>query len=141
MANITRISPAEALRLMGDGYVYLDVRTEHEYAAGHPKGAHNVPLLHAGVDGMEPNEDFLTSVEALYPKDAKLVIGCRLGHQSLHAAGVLLDAGYEHVVDQRAGYDGVRDAFGQLTEPGWAPLGLPSEGGSYAERKKLASTR
>ena len=39
MANIKRVSPAEAKTLMDEGYVYLDVRSEPEFAAGHPAGA------------------------------------------------------------------------------------------------------
>ena len=127
---------------MDDGYVYLDVRTEQEYAAGHPKGAHNLPVLNAGSHGMEPNTDFLRVAEALYPKDAKILVGCRSGHRSMRAAELLVGAGYQNVIDQRAGYNGVRDAFGQLAEPGWAASGLPVEtttvGGSYAERRALA---
>ena len=55
---------------------------------------------------------------------------------------MMIAAGYTGVVDQRAGFDGPRDAFGQLTEPGWGPAGLPVEtatpGGSYAELKHKA---
>jgi rhodanese-related sulfurtransferase len=142
MAKIDRVSPSEAKQLMDEGYVYLDVRTEQEYAAGHPVGAHNLPVLFAGSHGMEPNADFLRVAEALYPKDARIVVGCRSGHRSMRAAELLVGAGFQHVVDQRAGFDGARDAFGGLAEPGWSPAGLPVEtktvGGSYAERRTLA---
>ena len=142
MAKVERVSPEEAKRLTDEGYLYLDVRTEQEYAAGHPAGAHNLPVFLAGSHGLEPNVDFIPLAEALYPKDARIVVGCRSGHRSLHAAELLLAAGFAHVIDQRAGFDGARDPFGQLTEPGWAALRLPvattTEGGSYAERKKLA---
>ena len=45
MANIPRVSPQEAKKLIDEGYTYLDVRTEVEYAAGHAVGAHNVPVM------------------------------------------------------------------------------------------------
>jgi rhodanese-related sulfurtransferase len=142
MANIKRISPAEAKQLVDEGWVYLDVRSEPEFAAGHPVGAQNVPLMHAGARGMTPNTDFLPMVEALYAKDAKIVLGCRSGGRSLRAAEMMAGAGYTSMVDQRAGFEGSRDAFGQLSEPGWAPAGLPVEtatsGGSYAELKQKA---
>ncbi len=142
MANITRISPADAKKLLDEGYTYLDVRSEPEYAAGHPAGAHNVPIMNAGPRGMAPNEDFLAVMTALYPKDAKLVLGCRSGQRSMRAAEQLVAAGYSGVVEQRAGFDGSRDQFGGLIEPGWAPAGLPVEtatpGGSYAELRAKA---
>jgi rhodanese-related sulfurtransferase len=145
MANIKRISPAEAKQLVDEGWVYLDVRSEPEFAAGHPSGAQNVPLMHAGQRGMAPNTDFLSMVEALYPKDAKLVLGCKSGGRSLRAAEMMAGAGYTNVVDQRAGFDGTRDAFGQLSEPGWAPAGLPvdtaTNGGSYVELKTKIGRR
>jgi rhodanese-related sulfurtransferase len=98
--------------------------------------------MNAGPRGMAPNPEFMNVVEALYPKDAKLVLGCRSGGRSLRAAEMLAAAGYTNVVDQRAGYEGARDAFGQMTEQGWATAGLPTEtatpGGSYAELRAKA---
>jgi rhodanese-related sulfurtransferase len=142
MANIPRVSPAEAKKLLDEGYTYLDVRSEPEFAASHPQGAQNVPLMHAGPAGMRPNPDFLDVVLAAYPKDAKLVIGCKAGGRSARAAEMMAQAGYTNLADQRAGFDGSRNAFGALTEPGWAPAGLPVEavtpGGSYEEIRKKA---
>jgi rhodanese-related sulfurtransferase len=142
MASIKRVSPAEAKQLVDEGWVYLDVRSEPEFAAGHPAGAQNVPVMHAGPRGMSPNADFVAVVEALHPRDARLVLGCRSGQRSMRAAEMLVAAGYTNIVDQRAGFDGPRDAFGQLSEPGWAPAGLPVEtttpGGSYAELRRKA---
>jgi hypothetical protein len=60
----------------------------------------------------------------------------------MRAAQALIASGYTNVVDQRAGFDGPRDAFGGLSEPGWSTLGLPTEtetpGSSYADLKKKA---
>ncbi|MEP7124984.1 MAG: rhodanese-like domain-containing protein [Byssovorax sp.] len=141
MATIQRVSPADAKKLVDDeGYMYLDVRSEHEYEAGHPVGAQNVPLMHAGPGGMTPNADFLAVVQAVYPKETRLVVGCKAGGRSIKAAEMMTGAGYTHIIDQRAGFDGPRDAFGTLTEKGWAPAGLPVEtvtaGGSYGELKQ-----
>jgi len=143
MANIKRVSPAEAKRLVDEeGYVYVDVRSEPEYAAGHPAGAHNVPFMHPGPRGMAPNREFMLIIEALYAKDQGLVLGCRSGNRSLRAAELMIAGGYRNVLDQRAGFDGARDAFGQLHEAGWAPAGLPvataTPGGSYAELRAKA---
>ncbi|WP_437677476.1 rhodanese-like domain-containing protein [Sorangium sp. So ce131] len=143
MADIQRISPEQAKKLMDEeGYVYLDVRSEPEYAAGHPRGAHNVPLLHAAAGGMKQNPDFLDVVRALYPRDAKIILGCRSGQRSMRAAEAMVADGYTGVVEQRAGFEGPRDAFGALTERGWGPAGLPVEtntpGASYAELRQKA---
>jgi rhodanese-related sulfurtransferase len=142
MPTTIRVSPAEAKKLLDDGYTYLDVRSEPEFAAGHPAGAWNVPLMHAGLGGMRPNAEFLDVVQALFPKDAKVVVGCKAGGRSAKAAEMMVKAGYTGLADQRAGFEGSRDAFGALTEPGWAPAGLPVEtttpGGSYAELRLQA---
>jgi rhodanese-related sulfurtransferase len=63
-------------------------------------------------------------MEARFPKDAKLVVGCKSGSRSLYAATMLATAGYVHVVDQRCGFDGAPDPAGRF-EPGWRSRGLP----------------
>ncbi len=138
MSNVVRVSPAEAKRLMDEeGYLYVDVRSAPEYEAGHPVGAVNVPIMHAGPAGMTPNPDFAAVMSAAYAKDRKLVLGCRSGQRSLRAAEVLMSAGFTAIVEQRAGHEGSRNAFGAVAEKGWAAEGLPVEsqtaGGSYAE--------
>lgn len=123
--TVKRVSPKEADALVREhGYVYVDVRSTPEFEAGHPVGAYNIPILHKTPSGMQPNADFIDVVRAAFPTDTKLVIGCRSGNRSLRAAKILLDAGYEDVVDQRAGLAGARDPFGQLEEPGWQAAGL-----------------
>lgn len=118
MSAFPRISPAEAHAKMNDeGFTYVDVRTEDEFAAGRPKGAVNVPL----------GDGFVAAMEARFAKDAKIVVGCRAGRRSATAAQQLVAAGFTNVVDQRAGWDGARGAFGEVTEPGWSRQGLPTE--------------
>ena len=43
---VKRVTPPEASTLLGEGWVYLDVRSIPEFDDGHPPGAANVPLLH-----------------------------------------------------------------------------------------------
>ena len=123
---VKRVSPAEARELIDkQGYVYVDVRSVPEFAAGHPTGAYNVPLMNMGPGGMAPNPDFL-AVMGSFAKDAKLVVGCKAGGRSARAAAMLESAGYTNVIDQRAGFEGAPDpATGRLSEPGWRPAGLP----------------
>lgn len=123
--SIPRVSPQEAAALLAQGYTYVDVRSVGEWEEAHPEGSVNVPVMHAGPGGMSPNPEFVAVMEKLFPKDAKLVLGCRSGVRSLKAADLLLAAGYANLVDQRAGFDGPKDPFGQVAEPGWGRVGLP----------------
>ena len=125
--TIRRVDPDEALRLLREeGYSYLDVRSIPEFDDGHPEGAFNVPLLHMTPAGMQPNPDFVAVVEHAFPKDAKLVLGCKAGGRSLRAAELLAQHGYLNLIDQRAGWAGQTDPFGRVAEPGWGPKGLPA---------------
>jgi rhodanese-related sulfurtransferase len=129
MSDIPRISPSEASDKLADGWAYVDVRTIEEFEAGHPAGAINAPIALAGPGGMTPNDDFLRVMKSAFPLDAKIVVGCKSGGRSARAAQALVSAGFTQIVDQRAGWDGARNPFGQLTEPGWARAGLPVEHG------------
>ncbi len=125
--SLERIGPSEAKRLMDqEGYVYLDVRSVPEFEQGHPNGAYNVPLLHLGSGGMDPNPDFVDAVTRAFPKDQKLLIGCKSGRRSKRAAEMLIAAGFTNVIDQCGGYGGARGVFGQVIEPGWQAEGLPT---------------
>ena len=97
MADIKRVSPAEAKRLVDEeGYVYVDVRSSREFASGHPEGSVNVPLLEHDDSGqMAQNPDFIRVMKASFAPDAKLLIGCQAGMRSLNEgwdAGDLLGA-------------------------------------------------
>ena len=51
-----RVSPSEAAELLKQGWLYVDVRSKPEFAAGRPKGSINVPLMDADPSGrMLPN--------------------------------------------------------------------------------------
>jgi rhodanese-related sulfurtransferase len=132
-----RVSPPEAAELLKQGWRYVDVRSIPEFDDGHPQGAANVPLLHMQGGRMAPNRDFQRVMEANYPKDSQLVIGCKSGGRSAQAAALLEAAGYGSVVDMKGGFGGERDMFGRVSTPGWAEAGLPVEkvtpGQSYAD--------
>jgi rhodanese-related sulfurtransferase len=82
---------------------------------------------------MVPNPDFLSTVEANLPKDARVIIGCMSGGRSQFAAEVLEDAGYQHVANLQGGFGGARDQMGRLLVPGWQDHGLPEETGDGGE--------
>ncbi len=130
-----RISPAEAhAKMTSDGFTYVDVRTEDEFAEGHPAAAVNVPIMVAGASGLEPNADFVAVMQRAFAKDAPIIVGCKMGGRSARAASALAAAGFTRVLDQRAGWDGARGAFGELTEPGWSRASLPAETGAPTDR-------
>jgi rhodanese-related sulfurtransferase len=139
VAEIKAVNPEEAAELLKLGHVYVDVRSEPEFEAGHPEGALNVPLLNAGPVGLVPNPDFLTVMEQAFGKDEPLVIGCKAGGRSKRAAEMLAQAGFSQLFDQVAGFDAGKDAFGRAL-PGWGRSALPvgtgkPAGQAYADVK------
>ena len=127
-----RVAPEEARELIEkEGYVYVDVRSVPEFDEGHPEGAYNVPLQHLGPAGATPNHEFMAVMQKAFPKDARLVLGCKAGGRSLTAAKMLLAAGFSDVVDQRCGFEGAYGPTG--FEPGWRPRGLPVSTGAPAD--------
>lgn len=132
---VRRVSAIEAHALLRDeGFVYVDVRSSEEIAAGLPSGAYHVPLSLMTSEGMVDNRDFIRVMQSTFAADQKLVIGCASGVRSLRAATLLMHAGFTHVIDQRGGYAGQKDAFGRTTEPGWMAAGLPIDSDVEPER-------
>jgi rhodanese-related sulfurtransferase len=134
--SVTHIGVQEAHRLQtDDGYIYVDVRSVPEYEREHPAGAHNVPLLHFDpqTGRMTPNPDFLAVMQANYPIDTKLLVGCQVGGRSGKAALVLAEAGYAPV-NVKGGFGGHMDpASGQVIDEGWSQAGLPVATGPSAD--------
>lgn len=107
LAVVTRrsVAPAEALRLATrEGHVIVDVRTEAEYAEGHPAGAVNVPFLIRTRKGREPNADFLPILDAVFGKRASLILSSQSGERAARAADLVRAAGYELVAELSGGY-------------------------------------
>ena len=131
---MVRVSPQEAAELLKQGWKHVDVRSEPEFERGHPEGAYNIPLLNFHpIRGMVPNRDFVRVIEALFPRETKLVVGCERGNRSMRAVQLLEAAGYNDVVDQRAGFGGAADPFGRVVEAGWRDAGLPVAAGGGGE--------
>src|SRR5437868_3098876 len=101
---VKRISPTEASELLGQGYTYVDVRSVPEYEQGHPAGAVNAPLMHFGPGGMSPNPEFVAVMQKAFPRDARLVVGCKSGGRSQRAAMMLEAAGFTGLVEMRGGW-------------------------------------
>ncbi len=134
---IPQTTPEEAAKLVEKNpeAVYLDVRTEAEYEAGHPKGAYNVPVFFFDA-ARRPitNEEFGRVVQSLFPSAKKIVVGCQSGVRSQRAAEILQSLGYQDVTNMQGGFGGAAGVRG------WKDGGLPVEAGaasgrSYAELK------
>jgi rhodanese-related sulfurtransferase len=125
---VKQVTVQQAHESQRQGYTYVDVRSIPEFAQGHPAGAVNVPLLHRDerTGQMLPNREFIAVMQANFPSDARLLVGCQVGGRSAQAAQVLAAAGYEDVANVLGGYAGARDPMtGALRSPGWAQEGLP----------------
>ena len=81
-------------------HTLLDVRTADEFRDGHIPSAVNISL--------QELEQKLTRI----PKNKPVIIYCRSGNRSAHAARALLQAGYSEVYD-----------LGGIIE--WQRMGLP----------------
>ena len=141
---IQTITPQEAHDLLDreQGCVYIDVRTVGEFLAGHPASAVNIPVAFPDPQrGMMLNENFVKVVEAHFPKEKKIIVGCQAGPRSDAAARMLQEAGYQDVSSMQGGFGGMRDPFGRVTAPGWASLGLPvsQENGEGVSYESLAA--
>lgn len=128
---VQSVTPQEARRLQEEeGFLYLDVRTEEEFKQGHPEKAVLIPAFFAGEQGFVPNPAFLSTVEKHFPKETKLLVGCKSGGRSLKAAEMLKSAGYQNVLNVSGGFAGAPDPqTGEVISPGWKDLGLPVETG------------
>jgi len=137
---IKEITPQQAHDLLtaNSDAIYIDVRTEREFANGHPQGAVNIPVAFPdAARGMMANKDFVKVVEANFPREKKIIVGCQAGPRANAAAGLLQQAGFQDVSNMLGGFGGLRDQLGNVVAPGWASSGLPvsdesGEGASYA---------
>lgn len=87
-----RISFAQARELMDSGrpFVFLDVRTEEEYAAEHAAGAVLFPL---------DEIDRTLAQKTIPDPNTAILLYCRTGRRSRLAAAKLLEYGYSHIYD------------------------------------------
>jgi rhodanese-related sulfurtransferase len=137
---ISQTTPEEAAKALekNPDAVYLDVRSEAEFQAGHPKGAYNVPVVFFDAARRPvPNDDFARVVQAVFPAAKKLLVGCQSGVRSQRAAEILQSLGYQEVNNVQGGFGGAAGVRG------WKDSGLPVEsdaavGRSYAELKAKA---
>ena len=112
--------------------VLLDVRSAPEWDfVGRPdlSGLGREPVLVSwqSFPGMTLNPDFNRAVEAEgVTKDQVVLLLCRSGQRSKHAAIALTEAGYQHCFNISDGFEGPKDTEGHRnTVSGWRASGLP----------------
>ena len=134
--EIRQTTPSDAYETLQSNptAVYLDVRTPEEFAAGHPEGALNVPVLFFRSGSSSPNPDFVSAVQRLVPASTPLLVGCQAGGRSQRGAELLVAAGYSDVTNVRGGFGGARDETGRIVIPGWRDAGLPVATGAAEKR-------
>jgi len=140
--SFNTIDPAAAHELLDGegGYIYVDVRTEQEFAQGHPTGSVNIPVFQRDDFGrMTPNPDFMSVVSATYPKDTPLLLGCAMGGRSAQACSAMSGEGWTDLSNVHGGFNGHPGGGGVPSDPGWAGRGLPVstdlDGATYADVK------
>lgn len=116
--------------------IYLDVRTVPEFLNGHPPSALNIPVVlpDPSTGQMAPNADFLPTVKANLPREAKIIVGCMSGGRSQFAAELMEQAGYQNLANMQGGFGGKRDSQGRVVVQGWRDSGLPIETGDAGSR-------
>ncbi|MCK6391668.1 MAG: rhodanese-like domain-containing protein [Azonexus sp.] len=107
--------------------VLIDCRTEIEHMyVGHPVGAEHVAWQEAPDWEIDP--EFAARVKRVVKGDVHrpVLLICRSGHRSLHAADALENAGFTQVINVVEGFEGpLDDDFHRGTQGGWRFRGLP----------------
>lgn len=120
------VTPAEAHQLFSEGVaVIVDVRTRPEWEfVGHVEGA---PLVEWRAYGAaEPDPRFADKLAARFRPDTAILLLCRSGVRSHHAAIAAAQAGFTRVFNILEGFEGDQDDEGRRgTVGGWRHAGLP----------------
>lgn len=85
----------EVRDLVEQGAVIIDVREENEFAAGHVKGAKNIPL-----------SQFRERMDEI-PKDVPVYVHCRSAQRSYNAVMALENSGYDNVYNISGSFLGI----------------------------------
>jgi rhodanese-related sulfurtransferase len=95
-SRISEVTPRQVMETQQTGgpVVLLDVRDPNEVALGMIPGA-----LHLSRGRME------TRVEALIPRDARVIVYCATGNRSAFAADTLQQMGYRDVASMAGGIE------------------------------------
>ena len=104
-AKVREVTVAEMLQAIDKpgAPTFLDVRERAETNLGRIPGA--IVLARGSME---------TKIEALVPRDAKLVIYCASGNRSAFAAVTLAEMGYTDVASLKEGFNGWAASGGEV---------------------------
>ena len=106
--SLQHVSAEEAIALVGDGALIIDVREQWEWDRGHAPTAVLMPM-----------SSFADHVDEL-PTDADILVICHSGARSYTVACALADGGYR-AVDVLGGMDAWKHAGGPVVGPAPQP--------------------
>ncbi|MEO6778326.1 MAG: rhodanese-like domain-containing protein [Gemmatimonadaceae bacterium] len=105
-ARVKEINAANAIvQHAKGGTVFLDVREPNEWNLGHVPNAVHVPR--GQLEG---------KIEALVPRDAKVIVYCARGSRSALAADTLQQMGYDQVESLEGGFGGWSEHGGDVED-------------------------
>jgi rhodanese-related sulfurtransferase len=121
------MTPQEAneVRQLAPNAAIVDVRTraERDWVGRVPDA---IEIEWATYPGMQPNPDFLKTLQHAVTSDSLLMFLCRSGARSTAAAEAASAAGYPSCYNILEGFEGDKDANGQRNKiNGWRHAGLP----------------
>jgi len=102
-ARIREVNAADAVANPEPGTVYFDCREPNEYGLAHIPGAVFIP-----------RGNLETKIEAVIPRDKKVLIYCATGNRSALAADTMQQMGYKDVASMAGGFKGWVDAGGEV---------------------------
>lgn len=93
MAGYTSASPEQAVRLLNDGALVLDVRSVDEFRGGYINGAKNINVTELGkkIDSLQEH------------KAGPTLVYCESGMRSARACALLKKAGFEQLYNLSGG--------------------------------------
>lgn len=105
LSGVQQLRPLEAVRLMDDNTLVLDVREAQEYANGHIKQSVHIPMsaLKTRIDELDKY------------KNRKILAYCRSGSRSNYACKLLKKSGFDNVYNLSGGIMGWSSANLPLT--------------------------
>ncbi len=99
-SRVNEVSVGKSRDRMDQGAKLIDVREDHEWIAGHARGA-----VHLGRGIIERD-----IVQSFPEKDAELILYCGGGYRSALAADNLQKMGYTNVFSMAGGWKAWKDA-------------------------------
>jgi len=113
-SGLVNIEPIEAVQLINNDAVIVDLRTVDTFSQGHIVSAKNIP-----ADELDAK---MNTLEAM--KSKPIVVVCDAGMTSTKAVNTLREAGFESVYGLKGGMTG------------WGQAGLPVVTGKKTKAKK-----